>query len=382
MTESTTQTAEQAAVQIYSVERAAKAPVAENASFESYFGDPKRNPFLGWNSDPHTIRSFQFLDVVLDGEFRGLFNSDGFIRGTGYLVPDEVMAQFDVDVSRLVRSTSDATVIVGCTVGYANYFHWMTQALPAIDHAVGRIGQAQRVLIALPQLNAWQEDSLRLLGLAGIKRMTIEDTSKKYALAKAEFSELLNGGAAFSNSTVASETYSRLRASIDRPTLRDKKVYVARTDAITRQMRNEGAVIDEIRRRGYEVVAPGILPLTEQIRLFRSARIVVGAHGAGMTNIVFCEPETIVYELVPAHYTNACFCNLAQICNLRYWADAFASEGDGLPNLRAWESDTGSVIERLDEIERIDVGLQQQAKQRTISAMDFLRGVPGRVAKA
>jgi len=61
-----------------------------------------------------------------------------------------------------------------------------------------------------------------------------------------------------------------------------------------RIMRNEGALIAELRRRGFDIVVPGTLPFTEQVRTFRNASLVVGPHGAGLTNIAFCEPGTIV----------------------------------------------------------------------------------------
>jgi len=139
--ELTKNTAEAAAVQIYLVERTIRPGGSANIPFERRFSHQERNPHLGWNPDPRTIRSFEFLDVVLDGEFRGLFNSEGFIYGTGYLVPDETMAAIGVQTSRLVSARPDATVIIGCNVAHANYFHWVTQALPAIDHAINRIGQ-------------------------------------------------------------------------------------------------------------------------------------------------------------------------------------------------------------------------------------------------
>jgi hypothetical protein len=380
VTEPLIQTAANLAVQTHLIERTAKPAGTETASFEAKFDTPQRNPVLGWNPDSQTITGFQFIDVVLDGEFRGLFHSGRFIRGTGYLVPDEVMETVEVQEPRQVSVGTDETVIVGCNTGHANYFHWITQALPAADYAVNRAGQSWRIRLALPQLNAWQEDSLRLLGLGTVKRLTIEDPTKQYAIGRAEYSQILNGGAAFNNCASARGTYRRLREAVDRPAFRDKKLYVARTDAPNRQMRNEQALIEEVRNRGYEVISPGSLSFVKQVQVFRGAGIVVGPHGAGMTNIVFCEPGTIVYELVPTHYINACFCNLAHICHLRYWMDTFESEGDGLPNLRHWESDTTFVLQRLDEIERIGAELQDEAKRQTISAMDFLRGMPGQVS--
>lgn len=380
MSDPTVPSVEKVASRIIEIERTPQPAVENNAAFATRFSEPERNPFPSWNPRPRAIRSYQLSDVVLDGHFRGLFNASGFIPGTGYLVPDEVMQRVAVDTARVVPPSTDANVIIGCNTAYHNYFHWITQAVPAIDHAVNREGQAERICVALPPLNEWQEELLRLLDLGGVRRLTIDDKHRQYALGKVEYSEILNGGTAFSQSATTRHSYARLREAVARPASRDRKLYVARIDLTTRPMRNEAAVIQEVERRGFEVVTPGSLPLAEQIALFRGANLVVGPHGAGLTNIVFCEPGTIVYELLPTHFRNACFCNLATIAGLPYWADAFTSEGEGLPNLRPWESDTRLVAQRLDEIETIHTQLRQAAQRRMIGAMDFLRGLPGQVA--
>lgn len=374
-------TVEASAAHILTVEITRAQAVAENAAFERRFAATTRNPFFGWNPRPQAIRSFQIDDAVLDGEFRGIFNAQGFIRGTGYLVPDEIMTRFGIEAGRVARPPQHGPVIVGSNVASGNYFHWTTQALPAIDVGIRRAGQQRRVCLALPRLNAWQEELLRLLGHAAVTRVTIDDRTRQYAFDRLEYCELLNGGAAFSLSETTRQIYVRLRDAVEQTAPGDRKIYVARTDATGRRMRNEAAVIEASRRRGFDIVVPGELSLAEQIRLFRGANLVFGPHGAGMTNIVFCEPGAIVYELLPAHYTNACFCNLAHISRLRYWADAFASDGDGPPSLREWESDIGLVLARLDEIDGIRLDLQEEAKRRTISAMDFLRGQPGQLSR-
>ena len=195
----------------------------------------------------------------------------------------------------------------------------------------------------------------------------------------AEFSQILNGGSAFALSDALYETFTRLRQAVDKLPGATRKLYVARTDAQSRVMRNEGTVIEEMRHRGYEIVIPGSLSFTEQVQLFRSARLVVGPHGAGLTNIIFCEPGATVYELVPAGYTNSCFCNLAMVCGLQYWADAFASASDAAqpPNIRDWESDTALIAARLTEIDAVLAGMVAEAAQQTINAMDFLPGKLG-----
>jgi capsular polysaccharide biosynthesis protein len=374
-----TQSVENVASRVVTLERTPQLPECSSATFQRHFTNANRNPFLGWNPEPQTILNFQLSDVVLDGNFRGLLNAGGFIPGTGYLLPDDFLMRIRVDANRLVPVQQAGTIIIGCNLAHGNYFHWCSQALPAIDNAVRRAGQDRHVTLALPQLNAWQEESLQLLGLGPLPRLTVTDPGKQYALDLAEFSQILNGGAAFALSEALYGTFTRVRQAVEKLPGAARKLYVARTDAPTRVMRNEAAVIEGMRHRGYEIVTPGTLSFTEQVRLFRSASVVVGAHGAGLTNIVFCEPGTTVYELVPVSYANACFCNLAMVCRLQYWADAFASDGDPSkpPNLRDWESDTALVIERLREIDAVLATMRAEAARQPISAMGFFRDKSG-----
>jgi hypothetical protein len=371
-------TLDEAAAQVLLVERTSQPSEPANAPFERRFSNRERNPFFGWNPTPHSIRSYRILDAVLDGRFRGLFNSGGFIQGTGYLVPDHFIETLVIDNARLVTAPDDSTVIVGCNMLHKNYFHWITQALPAIDFYLRRPEPLRNGCLALPALNTWQEESLRLLGYGEPGRLVV-DPDKQYAVHAIEYNEILNGGSAFCPSEMARQTYSRLRQAVERSRLERKRIYVARTDSTRRYMRDEAVIVEEVRKRGFEIVVAGDLNFTDQIRLFREAVLVVGPHGAGMTNIVFCDPGTLVYELLPSHYPNACFCNLAHTCKLRYWADAFESDGGGPVHLRDWESDTSLVIDRLDEIASLSAELLKEAAARPITAMDFLRGAPGRL---
>ena len=120
---------------------------------------------------------------MLDGQFRGLFNERGFIRGSSYIVADEQMMAIEVDPGRLIKGPDDVTVIIGCNVASGdNYFHWIAQALPAIDASLRREGQDRKVAVALPVLRPWQEASLRALGYAGVPRVVLDDQRKQVLL--------------------------------------------------------------------------------------------------------------------------------------------------------------------------------------------------------
>ena len=145
-------------------------------------------------------------------------------------------------------------------------------------------------------------------------------------------------------------------------------IYVARTDAPERVAENEAELIALLERQGVRIVVPGALSVAEQIAAFRAARLVIGAHGVGMSNIVFCQSGSFVYEMLPRHYPNAAFNRLAQAAGVNYWADLFEGVGEGNPYQRGWRIDLEIVAARLDAIRQ-----RIAATPRLELAMVFLR---------
>src|SRR5262249_30584695 len=82
-------------------------------------------------------------------------------------------------------------------------------------------------------------------------------------------------------------------------------------------------------RQGVQTVVPGELSLAEQVAAFRAARLVIGAHGTPMSNIVFCRPGSFVYELLPRHHVSSTVNRLAQTASVNYLADIFGPGGGG-----------------------------------------------------
>ncbi len=101
----------------------------------------------------------------------------------------------------------------------------------------------------------------------------------------------------------------------DQRQTRDKLIYIARGDAaVNRKVINEEELIKALKNYGFEIHYLSGLSVVEQAKLFNSAKIVVGAHGAGLSNLVFCEPGTKVLEFYPDNYCRHLFYD---ICNKR-----------------------------------------------------------------
>lgn len=134
---------------------------------------------------------------------------------------------------------------------------------------------------------------------------------------------------------------------------RDKRIYIARGDAaINRKVINEPDLIAMLKKYGFEIHYLSDLSIVEQARLFNSAAVVVGAHGAGLSNLTFCEPGTKMLELFPDQYVRHLFYD---VCNKRggqYDYLLCASQGT------ATNSSDGQKISLIADVKMIEAKLK------------------------
>lgn len=128
----------------------------------------------------------------------------------------------------------------------------------------------------------------------------------------------------------------------------------------TRIYLEEAALRPWLDEHGFTVVDPGTLSVQEQIDHFAGAEIVVGPHGAGLTNITFCSPGTTVVELFAASYVHLGLRNIADAIegvDYRY----LVAEGDhpvGKPMLGIYD-DISIPPERLAAVLEVLLGDRQ-----------------------
>lgn len=81
----------------------------------------------------------------------------------------------------------------------------------------------------------------------------------------------------------------------------ERKIYVSRQNAGERMVSNYHMLEEELAARGFEVIKAEFLTFKEQIKIFNSADVIMGPHGAGMANIMFADNPLII-ELFPENY--------------------------------------------------------------------------------
>ena len=76
---------------------------------------------------------------------------------------------------------------------------------------------------------------------------------------------------------------------------------------------NEKEIIEIFEEYGYRIVNPEDMTYAQQVELFSKAKCVVGASGAGFTNVIYCNPGTVVGCIVPRKYNFCAFATLAEM---------------------------------------------------------------------
>ena len=197
------------------------------------------------------------------------------------------------------------------------YYHWLFDSLPKFD-LLRKSGLAREIdYFLVPSVaHKYQVEYLKKFGIRD--EQIIDSTKVPHLIAD--------------RLVVAS--YTRLREHLPRWVCtylheimvdknqhrdRNKLIYIARGDAQrNRKVINEDCLIRELRELGFETYYLTRYSIYEQAELFNSAKMVVGSHGGGLSNLVFCEPGTPVVEFFPDNYVNHLFYDVCLKCDLPY----------------------------------------------------------------
>lgn len=91
---------------------------------------------------------------------------------------------------------------------------------------------------------------------------------------------------------------------------RTRRLYISRRKTSIRRVENEDSLMEYLRPLGFERHTLEDYPPSQQIELFEEAEVVVGPHGAGLSNLLFSTDATVL-ELQPStnvatHYYLLC----------------------------------------------------------------------------
>lgn len=147
-----------------------------------------------------------------------------------------------------------------------------------------------------------------------------------------------------------------------------RKIYLPRRST-TRALTNDKEVEAALHARGFETLE--LTARAEPEMLFAEAKIVVGVHGAGLTDCMFSPPDAWMLEIVPSDHIYPYYYSLAGATGLRYAYLVAQSEGQRDP--QSWGPsphnltvDIDALLRGIDSLEAEDTNQQSSTVTHTL----------------
>jgi capsular polysaccharide biosynthesis protein len=169
--------------------------------------------------------------------------------------------------------------------------------LPRLETALPHLPADTKFLINR-NAKQWQLDSLGAFGI-GADRLEIQPGGIHTRVERLWFATPL-GHSSLGSGQVIRQVSNRLRLHFtDDDSKREsrRRLYISRRKTAHRRVVNESEISLLLEDHGFETVLCEDMSLGEQVRIFAKTPAVIGAHGAGLTNLIYCSPGSFVGEI-------------------------------------------------------------------------------------
>ena len=253
-------------------------------------------PFVSWQWDDHELRR----------------------------VPDNQNALLTrkLRLSQLPKCIDSVVIsLLTGTPGNDNYYHWFFDCLTRLYLADLVAKSYQNIKYLIPDdIFPYQKQSLAQLGIDPSNYITSCDVNfvqSKLLIASSYPNPELNDPPEWCIDFIRK---SFLHLAEDTGNT-NQLIYISRGDSIrSRRLINENYLLSLLVPLGFRVFHLSKINFIDQITLFANAKIVVGVHGAGFTNLVFSQPGTIVCEIFGEAYQPVMYKKISNYLGLKYKA--------------------------------------------------------------
>jgi capsular polysaccharide biosynthesis protein len=201
------------------------------------------------------------------------------------------LARFVTTIVGPAYAIDEPCVLLG---GDHNYSHWLSRNLLKLALIDGREEFDGLRLVANWPLRRHQVEYLQLLGIPLTQLIPVPANTMLRCRRLIVPTLMRNRPMMHVGMDWLRQRLSAFLVPEDRA--RDR-LFLSRRDTRVRVLLNEDELIGALQPLGFRVIVPGEMPVREQIEAFSRARVVVSAHGAGMTNLIFAPRSAFVLEI-------------------------------------------------------------------------------------
>ena len=186
-----------------------------------------------------------------------------------------------------------------------NYYHWLFDLLPKIEILYYQKKLNHFDYFIVPAINKNVINSLKIYGIR--KNQLIDSQAYKHIKADKIFflANIYLKNGKFHNQF--KNIPKNITKAIRKRLLKHKgkkfnfnKIFIDRSDSEYNhyQLYNNKEIIKKLKISKFGIFKLSKLSFFDQISLFNSAKLILGLHGAGFANVMFCKKNTKVYEIL------------------------------------------------------------------------------------
>jgi hypothetical protein len=203
----------------------------------------------------------------------------------------------------------------------ANYYHWLADLLPRLllIQKCTLADRDQYSIILHQPSRQYETDTLQLLGIRKEHLIRLEafDTIAVGDVVIADYLHSPDGQKFphWKKSLLDEFKYKYIDLHHKKA---NRRIYLLRGKHKSRRLLGEEKLVNMLSESGFEILDPQHLTLLEQMKTLSEAAVVVGLHGAALTNIIFCQPGTRVIELRSSHLPPEHYSEIAKTYDLQF----------------------------------------------------------------
>lgn len=195
-----------------------------------------------------------------------------------------------------------------------NYYHWMIESLTKILSTRLIFSTVKVVLPAHFKESGFHEQSLKLLNIS----VEYFDETNDRLFFECLYLPLNVSILGTSNPVYVNLVRNSFLQHTKPAESRLRRVYISRKLARKRKIINEDQLSELLLGYNFEIICFEALTFLEQVKLAAETNILVGLHGAGLTNMIFMETGGTLIELSRKNDDNLCYKHLAFSSRLAY----------------------------------------------------------------
>ena len=240
-----------------------------------------------------------FMPSVMNAHVKSLLNHTFLLR------------QF-VSTSSLISFTKP--VILVHDQWSQNYYHWLVDLLPRL---LLLTDDEKKHTLLLPQYGTdYALTTVSAMGLHNLYDLKTDTFIKAPRLLYPERTAI----GTYQNPELLTKVQQRLIEYLKpTPVKPFRKVYASRAKSTKRRILNEQVIFPILEQYGFECVFFEDLTFLQQVNLMWQTSVLIGVHGANLTNILFMQKGATVIELMNHEYLNLVYYRMASALGLPYF---------------------------------------------------------------